>query len=126
MNDVNEVVDGYIAMWNEPDPARRRELIARTWSTEARYVDPMQSGEGREGIDGMVAAVQERFPGFRFRRAGKLDGHNQHVRFGWELVGPDGGAPVVAGVDFGVLADDGRLRTIVGFLDQVPGQQPAA
>ena len=41
------------------------------------------------------------------------------VRFAWELAA-DGQPPLVAGVDFGVLAPDGRLRTITGFLDRVP------
>jgi len=32
-------------------------------------------------------------------------------------VAAGGGAPVAAGVDFGVLAEDGRLRTVTGFLE---------
>jgi hypothetical protein len=34
MNDPNELADRYVALWNEPDPARRRELVAGLW-TEA-------------------------------------------------------------------------------------------
>ena len=66
----------------------------------------------------MVQGVQERFPGFRFRRAGDVDEHNSSLRFAWEL-GPEGGAPVVKGIDFGVLSSD-RLKSITGFFDQVP------
>lgn len=40
--------------------------------------------------------------------------------FGWELAA-EGEAALVAGVDFGVLSEDGRLASITGFLDQVPG-----
>jgi hypothetical protein len=30
MADVKSVVDGYIAMWNEPSPERRQAIIAET------------------------------------------------------------------------------------------------
>src|SRR3954447_22601832 len=59
--DVANVVDTYLAAWNETDADRRRELIAQTWTDDASYVDPHMAGEGPDGIDAMVAAVQERF-----------------------------------------------------------------
>jgi hypothetical protein len=76
------------------------------------------AGEGQEGIDAMIEAVQARFPGYRFRRTSKIDAHHDRVRFSWEL-GPDGGAPLAGGLDVGVIAD-GRLRSITGFLDFAP------
>ena len=116
---TEQVVDRYFAVWNEADAARRRELIARTWTEDATYVDPMVRGEGHDGIDAMVGRVQARFPGFRFRRTGALDAHNDRVRFGWEL-GPEGGPAVAGGVDFGELAGE-RLRAVTGFLAFAPG-----
>ena len=115
---VEQVIDQYIAAWNETDPATRRELIARTWTEDGRYLDPLMSGEGHDGIDSMISAVQTQFLGYRFRRTGELDTHNNVVRFSWEL-GPEGGQPLAAGVDFGVVAD-GRLQSITGFLDFAP------
>ena len=120
MNGVEAVVDRYIEVWNETDRARRRELIARTWTDDARYLDPLMSGEGLDGIDAMVGGVQERFPGHRFRRTGEIDAHHDRVRFGWALVAAEGGAPVAAGLDVGVIVADGRLREITGFLDGAP------
>jgi hypothetical protein len=75
------------------------------------------AAEGADALDGMVATVQERFPGHRFELAGAPDSHNDRVRFAWTLVGPDGA--VAAGTDFGQLAADGRLRAVTGFLDPV-------
>lgn len=120
MTDFTELADRYIAMWNETDAKRRREIIARLWTDNARYVDPLMSGEGANGIDAMVAAVQQRFPGHRFRRTGKVDAHNHCLRFGWALGASPDAPPLVAGIDFGVIAADGRLQAITGFLDQVP------
>ncbi len=120
MSDTTHLVDRYIAMWNAGDADDRRDLIAGAWAESGHYVDPLMEGQGHDGIDAMVAAVQERFPGHRFRRTSDVDAHNTVVRFAWEL-GADGQPPLVKGVDFGVLATDGRLQSITGFLDQVPG-----
>jgi hypothetical protein len=109
---------GYIAMWNETDAQRRRDLIARTWTEAPSYLDPLMQGEGQDGIDAMVRGVQERFPGYRFRRTSEVDGHHDRVRFAWEL-GPEGGPALAGGVDFGVVVG-GRLQAITGFLDFAP------
>jgi hypothetical protein len=115
---VSEVVNGYFAMWNEADPARRREVIEETWTSDVSYVDPMFDAEGPDALDAMVAGVHEQVPGHRFRLTGTVDAHNNRARWGWELAGPDDGSTVVSGVDFAVLAPDGRLREVTGFFEQ--------
>jgi len=119
MNNPTELVDRYIASWNETDAGRRRDLVAGVWTENASYVDPLMKGDGHAGIDAMIAAVQERFPGHRFRRLCEVDAHNDRIRFAWELA-PGGGNAIASGTDFGVLAD-GRLQAVTGFLDRVPG-----
>jgi hypothetical protein len=114
---ASEVVEAYFAMWNETDPVRRRAAIERAWSPEASYVDPMFAAEGADGLDALVAGVHQQFPGHRFRLTGAVDAHHDRARWGWELAGPDGGSPVAAGVDFAVLAPDGRLREVTGFFE---------
>jgi len=118
MTDLDTLVDRYVAIWNETDPARRRDLIAETWTEDASYLDPLMGGEGRDGIDAMVAEVQARFPGHRFRRTGPVDAYHDRARFGWEL-GPAAGPALAGGLDVGVLDGD-RLRSITGFLDFAP------
>jgi hypothetical protein len=118
MTEVATVVDGYIAMWNETDAERRRSLIDETWAAEASYVDPLQSGEGRDGIDAMVAAAQTQFPGHRFVLTSGPDAYADRVRFAWRLENDNGGAAIAAGVDFATLAADGRLLDVTGFLEQ--------
>ena len=124
MTDLTSVVDHYIAMWNETDGSRRRDLIGRAWSDDASYVDPVMEGAGAAGIDAMVQGVQARFPGHRFRRTGDVEQHHDRVRFTWEL-GPEGGAPIVKGTDFATVAADNRLKAVTGFFDYVAAQQAA-
>src|SRR5258708_439542 len=85
---------------------------------DAKYVDPLMSGEGHDGVDALIAGVQQRFPDFRFHLIGEPNGFGDHVRFSWGL-GPDGADSPIKGTDFAVVSD-GRIRSITGFLDQVP------
>jgi hypothetical protein len=119
MPDTTTVVDTYITAWNETDADRRRELIEQTWTDDARYLDPMMSGDGHDGIDAMIAGVQQQFPGARFVLAGEPDAHNDRVRFSWHLKAPDSGDTMAVGIDFATLAEDGRLRDVTGFLEPV-------
>jgi len=116
--DFTALADRYIAMWNETDARRRRGLIAELWTETARYRDPMLAGDGLDGIDAMVAAVQAQYPNHRFHRTGAVDAHHQALRFGWALQDADQ-ALFVVGIDIGEVAADGRLQSITGFFDQV-------
>lgn len=114
-----ELIDSYLACWNETDPPARRALIERTWAADARYVDPMADATGVEAIDATIAAVQGQFPGFVFRLDGDVDAHHNQARFRWGL-GPDGAEPVVVGFDVAVADAAGRLASVFGWLDRVP------
>lgn len=117
--DINVTVDSYIAIWNEVDPDARRRLVTVAFSDDATYVDPLLTGEGIDGIDAMVAAAQPQLAGAVMRRTSEIDCHHDCVRFSWDAVGADG-EPVIAGTDFGVVAPDGRFKSITGFFDLGP------
>lgn len=118
MTDVKLIAKSYIDLWNERTPQRRRELLAINWTSDARYVDPLMSGEGHDGVDALIAGVQQKFPDFQFTLIGEPNGFGDHLRFSWGL-GPKGVDSPIKGTDFAVLKD-GRIRSITGFLDQVP------
>ncbi len=133
MTDAQTIAINYIDLWNERTPARRREILSQNWAKDARYVDPLMSGDGHDGVDALIsvrdaigapedtaliAGVQQRFPDFKFTLIGEPNGYGDHVRFSWGL-GPDGADAPIKGTDFAVLSD-GRIQGITGFLDQVP------
>ncbi len=118
---VAELVDRYIAVWNETDADRRRSLIARTFAQDASYLDPALRGDGRDGIDSMVKAVHEKYPGHRFTRTSDVDSHNDRARFTWELA-PEDGPFLVKGIDFAMLSADGLLRSVTGFFTEMRPQ----
>jgi hypothetical protein len=118
---VQQVLDGYFDMWNERDPARRRQIIAQTWVESGSYIEPLMAAEGHDALDAGVAAMQAQFPGHRLRPAGRVDTHHDRVRWSWELVGPEGGEALAAGTNIGAVAPDGRLRQVTGFFDHAAG-----
>jgi hypothetical protein len=118
MTDVQTIAYRYITLWNERATNRRREMLETNWTRDATYVDPLMSGEGHDGVDALIAGVQQRFPDFRFTLIGEPNGYGDHVRFSWGL-GPDGADSPIKGTDFAVVKD-GQIRSITGFLDQVP------
>lgn len=115
MTHASDIAESYIALWNETDAVRRRAMFAQGWTEAATYVDPMMKGQGAAEIDALVGAVQARFPGFRFDLLRPADGHGDFVRFSWGL-GPD---HPIKGSDV-LVVEGGKIRAVIGFLDQVP------
>jgi hypothetical protein len=116
---MNDLIERYLACWNETEPAARRKLIDDLWAEDASYIDPMAEAHGRDAIDATIAAVQGQFPGLVFTPVGSVDAHHRQARFTWGL-GPAGVEPIVIGFDVAVTDGDGRLTTVLGFLDKVP------
>ena len=108
---MQEIVQRYMASWNETDPERRRKLVDELWDDQASYIDPLAEAHGRDAIDAVIAAAQAQFPGFVFTLNGPVDAHHQQARFTWAL-GPADAEPVATPGPNGVAADPGRQDLI--------------
>ena len=120
MANINEVVVRYLDAWNERDDGRRREIVAKTWSDDGTYVDPARHGEGHDKISAMIGEAQSHFPGYALCLASGIQAHNGYVRFSWETVGSAKTPLRIVGTDFVTLSSDGRLKSVVGFVDAAP------
>jgi hypothetical protein len=116
---MSDLIERYLACWNETDPAARQALIAEHWSPELTYVDPLVEVRGRVELDAVIAGAQQQFPGFVFAPGGPVDAHHDQARFTWTL-GPAGAEPLVVGFDVLITDADGRIKDVRGFLDRVP------
>jgi hypothetical protein len=119
MTDLEAIADAYVALWNETDERARLRRLREGWAEDAAYADPIMAASGHAGISGLVAGVHQQFPQFRFTRLGKAEALGDKGRFRWGL-GPEGAEPLIEGTDFVTIAD-GRLTSVTGFLDKVPG-----
>ncbi len=120
MSTLSDVATTYLACWNETDPQARRALLEQGWSETATYVDPMVEVTGRDQLDATIAAVQAQFPELRFSPLGDVDAHHRQARFRWGL-GVPGAEPVIEGSDVVLTDADGRITSVLGFLDKLPG-----
>jgi SnoaL-like domain len=120
MSNVNETVVKYLAAWNERDAKRRRELVAKAWTEDGSYVDRVRDGTGHDAIDKMIGTAQEHFPGYRLSLASGIEAHHDYVRFSWAAGGTEAAPLYLKGTDFAILADDGRIKSVVGFTDAAP------
>lgn len=118
MSDLNDLVNDYLAIWNETDPAARRVKIDAVWTADCSYIDPMAEAHGRDQLDATIGAVQAQFPGFVFTLGEGVDIHHEQARFTWEL-GTEGAEAMVVGFDVAVF-ENGRIRSVYGFLDKIP------
>ena len=119
MSDIDVVVEKYLAAWSEPDPATRRAALGDCCAADVHYVDPLADLTGVDALNEAAGAAQGQFPGFVFSLAGAIDAHHTVARFSWQW-GPPGEPAPVAGFDVLMLAPDGRIQTVVGFLDRMP------
>ncbi|MFI9646457.1 nuclear transport factor 2 family protein [Streptomyces sp. NPDC052040] len=110
----------YLEAWNSRDPQALAKAVAAAWSPDGSYTDPLTEVSGHEQIAAAISGAHTQFPGFSFRLLGVVDGHHDIARFSWELVSDADGSAPVAGFDVIALADDGRIRTVHGFLDRLP------
>jgi len=114
----DDIARDYLAAWNASNEVERLRLLDG-WAEEARYIDPLMQGVGRESIAAMIAGARAQFPGHGFTLKGTPDGHGSFVRFSWTLA-PQDGAPVAHGTDIVRLDADGRIAEVIGFLDGSP------
>ncbi len=120
MTDLNTIARNYITAWNESDATRRKALLEAAFTSDVSYRDPVMQGDGHDGIAALIDGVQQRFAGFRFSLKGEPDGFADRIRFSWNL-GPEGTESVIEGTDIGVI-ENGRMKSVTGFLDKVPAQ----
>jgi hypothetical protein len=55
MSNLNEPVERYAAVWNEPDRERRRRSIAELWAEDGAHFTPSLEVRGHAAIETRVA-----------------------------------------------------------------------
>jgi hypothetical protein len=109
---TKDIIEAYMAAWNETDEGKRGALIDQCWNESGTYIDPVADVGGREGLAALIAQFQSQMPGGAIVATSGIDQHHDRVRFGWKLTG----APQpIEGIDVGQIAADGRLASIIGF-----------
>ena len=131
-----ELAEQYVALWNEPDAGRRRQMVAELWAEDGRHIlqPPEEIREiaarpgiglaailearGHDEIEARAAGAYEHWvgsEGLTFRGRDDADRLGDVVKLHWEAVAGDGTVFAV-GLSFLVLAADGRIERDYTFV----------
>ncbi len=119
MSNAKQLVDGYFAMWNEPNAEERQAVIRKVWGDDAVSVDPVVRVEGHAAIGDMVSKFHQDYPGYSFALSGDIVEHHDRLRFHWRMMDPQGDVQL-SGLDCVRLSEDGRIADLAGFFDASP------
>jgi hypothetical protein len=117
MLEIEELVQRFVAVWNETDPAARRATIETLWAPDGRHLMGQQDVQGYDALEARVIASHERSVvqgGNIFRPATAIQTLPEIVKFRWDMVRKDGGELVSAGV--GLLRLDDKRRIVCDYL----------
>ncbi|WP_055528375.1 nuclear transport factor 2 family protein [Streptomyces graminilatus] len=111
----------YFAAWNAEGDEAIAKAVSAAFTEDVTYTDPLADVAGHEGMVAAISGAHAQFPGFDFVMKGEVDGNHHIARFSWDLVSKADGSSPAAGSDVVTLAEDGRISSVCGFLDRLPG-----
>ncbi|WP_421735850.1 nuclear transport factor 2 family protein [Cellulomonas sp.] len=104
-----------LEVFGERDASRRLDAIRRTYTEDVVFADAEGEVRGHDALNAKAQSILDSAPGLEFRPAGSAYQVQDLGYLAWEL-GPPGAAPVVRGVDLGILSEDGRLAKVYTVL----------
>lgn len=110
---MTTLISRYVAVWNEPDPAARRQAVAELWAEDGVQYTESAEHRGHEALEARVTGAHEQFVAtgsFVFVTAEDVVAHHGAITFTTHMVPATGGAPVWSGTIFLLLGQDGRIR----------------
>jgi hypothetical protein len=134
---ANELADRYLALWNEPNAERRRQMIAELWSEDGSHIlqppqeirgvaarpglglTPILEARGHSELEARAATAYEHWVEsgeLSFRRRDDLEHLDDVIKFRWEAVSKDGEVTAV-GLAFLTLAPNGRIKRDYQFIE---------
>lgn len=108
-----------LEVFGERDSARRRSVIDELYAEDCTFFEVDEQIVGRDALNAKVEQILKKAPGFVFRLAGPAEVNHDLGRARWHF-GPNGAAPVVAGMDVAVFKQ-GRICSLYAFIDKAPG-----
>jgi hypothetical protein len=119
MNDLQQLADRYVAVWNEPDLQARRRVIAELWAPDGAHYVRSRECRGYGELETRVAGSHEKNVTIgknRFRARPNAQALHDTVTFNWEML-PQASEEVLAvGLEFLMLDRDGRIVADYQFI----------
>jgi hypothetical protein len=112
MMNVMDLVDRYVAVWNEPNADERRKRIRSLWAPDGTTCYRLLDARGYEAIEARVTGSWDKWlrEGKYTFRPKKAVCHHGVIKFDWVMVTVPGGDVEASGLSFLVLNPDGRIK----------------
>ncbi|HEX6446592.1 MAG TPA: nuclear transport factor 2 family protein [Streptosporangiales bacterium] len=112
-------VDRYLRFWNAATPDEQRRLAAETLAEDIEYRAPIGLLEGTQALIDFRDQVTGHLGSLSFHRRGDVQVHHDRARLPWRIEAR-GEETFAAGIDVLTFGPDGRIRSVVAFLDKAP------
>jgi hypothetical protein len=109
---IEQLVQQFVAVWNETDEQRRREDVRALWTSQGRHLMGPHDVRGHDALVERVTASHRRSAegGCVFRPATSIQLLPGVAKFRWDMARRSTGEVVSAGVGFLLLSVDGRIE----------------
>lgn len=117
--DPQQLADRYAAVWNEADPAARREAIARLWVPDGTHYVTTREARGHAALEARIAEAHDknvRTNGHAFRAVKNAQTLRDVVTFNWQMVRPATGEVLAVGLEFLHVDAQGRVVSDYQFI----------
>jgi hypothetical protein len=133
-----ELVERYVAMWNDEDPDARNAAVHELWAQDGAhilqppeemlgeakrigFINPVLEARGYDALEARVTRAHQEFVAsgeFRFRPRDRAVQIGDVIKFGWEMVPAAGGNATATGLEFLLLDAQGRIRCDYQFIER--------
>jgi hypothetical protein len=116
---AQQLAERYVAAWNEPDPAARRDAIAQLWLPDGVHYVTTREARGYAALEQRIVGSHDknvRDAGFMFRAVKNAQALRDVVTFNWEMIRPPTGEVLAVGLEFLHVDADGRIVTDFQFI----------
>src|SRR5215510_9921625 len=89
MQQVQQLVERYVAVWNETDPAARRRAIEQLWTPDGEHYVKTTEVRGHDALERRIRDSHDKNVargGNRFRAACNIQELRDVVTFNWEMI----------------------------------------
>jgi len=125
---ATDLIDRYVAVWNEPDRDIRRRRIESVWTPGGATCHRLLDARGYEAIEARVAGSWERWlrEGKYAFRAVRTASHHRAVKFEFTMVATADGKIEAQGLCYLLLDDNDRIADDYQFNPTIDGASDLA
>jgi hypothetical protein len=112
MMNVMDLVDRYVAVWNEPNADERRKRIRSLWAPDGTTCYGLLDAHGYEAIEARVTGSWDKWlrgGTYTFRPKNAVC-HHGVIKFDWVMCTVPGGDVEAGGLSFLILNPDRRIK----------------